>query len=125
MSLKIESVVNGESPDAEYVRIKVLDTVNIEGYAIVDRTFDAKGNLSNEFRHIFVFPSTVVEKGDWIRLYSGKNAYKAVRNLQDTASIHKFYWGADNCVWNNNGGDRATLIRYSVIDGVDVPALDQ
>ena len=89
--------------------------VNLQGYAVVDRTFDAKGKVSNEFRHIFVFPSLKVAKDQLVYLYSGTGKYKKAILRSTKAVIHKLYWESDHCVWNDIGGDTATLIRHAVV----------
>jgi hypothetical protein len=122
MGLKIHSVVNGKKPQDEYTWLHTDVAVNTKGYAVVDRTFDSTGKVSNEFRHIFVFPDLEIGKDDWIRLYTGTGKYSKVK--ADTGGyIHNLYWEADSCVWNNNGGDRASLIKYSPINAVTVPAV--
>jgi len=86
-----------------------------------DRTFDAAGKVSNEFRHIFVFPNIQIAKWDWVRLYSGTGTYIKAKNDQGTFT-HNFYWGASGCVWNNLAGDVASLIKYTHVNSLNVPA---
>ena len=121
MSLKIHSVVNGKTVGEEMVWLEVAEDTNLKGYAVVDRTFATSGAVSNEFRHIFVFPDTPVAKGDWVLLYTGKGTASKAKNEKNTFT-HNFYWGSGECVWNNNGGDVATLIKYTVVNSVTVPA---
>jgi len=123
MSLKIIAVVNGKTPDQEYVRIKAEEDVNAKGYAVVDRTFNTDGSLSNEFRHIYVFHKFSVKKGDWIRLHTGKGNYNTSTNDDKTVITHHVYWGSSECAWNNNGEDTASLIKYALINSVKVPAI--
>lgn len=124
MGLKLHSAVNGTSPDKELIWLTTDEKINLSGYALVDRTFKSDGEISNEFRHIFIFPNIELNSGDWVCLYNGKGEY-TTRPYQHntTKKVHKLYWGADHCVWNDEGGDRATLISYKVIDGMDVPAV--
>lgn len=124
MALMIHSVVNSKSPGEEFVWLNTNEAVNLKGYALVDRTFAPDGKISNEFRHIFVFPSLAIGKDDWVRLYTGTGKYSKVGvNNKPGSYIHNLYWESDKCVWNNNGGDVATLIKYSVIDSEDVKAV--
>jgi hypothetical protein len=123
MSLKIHSVVNGRLVNQEYVWLVTTGSLNLKGYAVVDRTFTASGQLSNEFRHIFVFPDKSIEKDDWIRLYTSAGQYYREKITNGPGYIHNFYWGSAHPVWNNNGGDIASLINYSLINAVPVPAV--
>ena len=111
----------GGVPEEEYVQIFALGDVNLAGYALVDRTFDSEGVVSNEFRHIFVFPSLSVEAGDTVYVYTGCGTNGPF--IGDGGStVHLLYWGAKHCVWNNRGGDSATIIRYTVEASGSVPA---
>lgn len=121
MSVTVHSVANGKTAGSEFVWLEVKVASSLHGYAVVDRTFNQQGQLSNEFRHIFVFPDTQVAKGDWVRLYTGTGTYSKTKNDQNTYT-HNFYWGSSGCIWNNNGGDTATLIKYGVVNSVAVPA---
>jgi hypothetical protein len=64
MSLKIHIIVNGRLASQQYVWLKTTESLNLEGNAVVDRNFTSNGQLSNEFRHIFVFPDKNIEKDD-------------------------------------------------------------
>jgi hypothetical protein len=113
----------GGKPEEEYVQIFVLQDVILSNYALVDRTFDEEGGISNEFRHIFVFPKISVDAGDVIYLHTGKGRNDSF--IGDGGStVHTLFWGADHCVWNNRGGDRATIIRYVVEVSEVVPAAE-
>ncbi|MDB5091215.1 MAG: hypothetical protein JWR09_5209, partial [Mucilaginibacter sp.] len=35
--------------------------------------------------------------------------------------IHAVYWGSEDCVWNDTGGDTATLINFVTVNSVTVP----
>jgi len=120
MSLKFIKPSNSSEPNEEIIRLEATEDVNLLGYAIVDRTFSSTEKLSNEFRHIFVFPTTKVKKGEIIRLYSGIGKYAYEKNINGVF-VHRFYWGAKECVWNDNGKDYATLIKFSIEDRINVP----
>lgn len=122
MSLKVISVVNAKSPAEELVWLKASEKVSLKGYAIVDRTFASDGKVSNEYRHIFIFPNLIVDKNHWIRLHTNDGKYNITKGSKDE-TIHNLYWQSDKCIWNDNGGDTATLIKYSVENSVAVPAV--
>lgn len=124
MSLKIHSVVNASTPDAEIVWLQASEKLNLKGYAVVDRTFDIDGNLSNEFRHIFVFPKLELKKDDWVMLTTGSGKYHSYQNPnKKTETVHCFYWQSDKCVWNNTVGDTASLIKFTLVNSVAVPSI--
>lgn len=125
MSLKIYSVENSNIPENEIVRLKTSRKINLKGYALVDRTFSDGIKISNEFRHIFIFPDLEVNPAEFVRLYTGKGKYKKEKHYKDNHIIHFLYWNSEQCVWNDKGGDTATLITYNAVDSKAVPAVEK
>lgn len=123
MSLKLVRVDNATTPDEEFVFLKATSNIRLKGYALVDRTF-ADEEISNEFRHIFFFPDIEVEKDDWVRLCTGEGTNMKVKS-KSTNYIHLLFWQSTHCVWNDNGGDTASLIEYSFIESVKAPAVEE
>ncbi|WP_125916521.1 hypothetical protein [Hymenobacter coccineus] len=126
MDLKLLSVVNSNKPEEEYVRLHAYADVNLRDYAVIDRTFGPSDVVTNEFRHIFAFPPQEVKAGEYVRLHtgsgSGNGAYQRTVSSKKLV-VHHFYWKSKACIWNNKGGDVATLLRYSAINSVTVPAI--
>lgn len=118
--LSLLEVINDSDPDKEIVRIQVKEGGHTRGYAVVDNTFNADDEPSNEFRHIFIFPRIEVKTGDFIRVFTGEGEYNTITNKKDTIT-HKLYWNSDACVWNDKEGDEAILIRYGAVNKVVVP----
>ncbi|OXA84862.1 hypothetical protein [Flavobacterium hercynium] len=125
MSLNLIRVKNGSTPNEEYVSLRAKSDLNLKGYAIVDRTFDDNEQVSNEFRHIYVFPSWDVKEGDYVRLYTGKSKGNKTLETETGTIFHVFFWQSDECVWNDNGNDRASLISYKFLKMVNVPAIEK
>jgi len=121
MSLKIHSVENSNDPNHEFVRLTTTVAINMKGYALIDKTFDLNGEISNEFRHIYIFPDLILYPGEYLRLYTGKGDYKGETHDTQGHNIHFLYWNSEECVWNDQGGDTATLIKISVVDSKKVP----
>ncbi|WP_284462374.1 hypothetical protein [Chryseobacterium sp.] len=122
MSLIITKIVNGSKPNDEEIWLKAETKINTKGYAVVDRTFDDEGNISNEFRHIYVLPSIDLEENQKIIIFigTGTNSKKKFTNGK---YYYACYWGSKHCILNDNGDDTITLIKYSVIDHEQAPAL--
>jgi hypothetical protein len=124
MALNLHSVVNASKPIEEIVWLEVTADINLAGHAIIDRTFNLDGKVTNEFRHIFMFPNLDVKKDDWIRVFTGRGSYSKIKiDKKPNNYIHNLYWGSDICVYNDNGGDTVSLIRYTGIKSVTVPAI--
>lgn len=123
MSLKIEAVENASTPNGERIRIRASVKMNVKGYAIVDRTFDVVGNVSNEFRHFYALPDVTLEKNQELILFTGKGKNGLTEYDKSEKVFYACYWGSGDCVWNDQGGDTATLIKYDVVDSEPVGAL--
>ena len=125
MPFKIISVKNGESPEKEYVYLKATTPVNTKNYALVDFTFDGEGNMTNEFRHIYVFPEIELATGEHVVLCSG-NGIDEIKQFKNTEIDYvALHWGVKSCVWNDNGGDKATLIKFDIVNSKDVSAVEK
>lgn len=72
MSLKIINLIKDGGRDNEYILLEATQNVNIGSYAIVDRTFNKNGNLSNVHKHFYRFSSKDVKKGEFVSLRTGK-----------------------------------------------------
>ncbi|UPT69925.1 MAG: hypothetical protein M0D53_12395 [Flavobacterium sp. JAD_PAG50586_2] len=128
MSLRINSVVNASEPNKEFVRLVSTTNLNLKGYALVDRTFDEDGEISNEFRHIYIFPDLDITPTDIVVLFTGNpvgNTPAVVKRENNSGNIYKLYWQSESCVWNDEGGDTATLIKYTVQHSKVVPAIEK
>ena len=95
MSLEIIKVINKETPEEEFVRLKATVDVNLENYAVIDNTYASNGGVSNIHRHFFRFPN----KLDYVRLYTGVGKPKAIKHKEGYSS-HYFYGGSKECIWN-------------------------
>ncbi|MCD3616437.1 hypothetical protein KX362_23410, partial [Escherichia coli] len=74
------------------------------------------GQVSNKHRHVYFFPDKSVKKGEYVILFtrSGKNKTGTWNDDDDTVT-HRFYWGLDTTVWNEDG-DEALVLKYRIVD---------
>jgi hypothetical protein len=123
MSLKLYSANNASTPDAEFILARAEGVTNLSGYAIIDRTFTQEDTVSNEFRHIYIFPRTQLADGDWVCIYSGTGTNRREKLKDSDKYMYFFHWGAGTCIWNNNGGDTASLLEIKLVNSIAVPAV--
>ena len=109
MDLKITSIHDHGDDKKEYVFLHVLADCNIGEYLMADSTFGADGTPSNKVRHVFFFPKKTVKKGEYISLWTQPGKDTTVTDA-DGDTIHRFYWGLKESVWNDDG-DCAYLLK--------------
>jgi hypothetical protein len=113
MAFDIIKIQNSSELGEEYILLEATAEQNsLDGYAIVDKTFAQSGNLSNKFRHIYRFPAKQIPKGELVSLRTGKGKDEVVKN-EHGKIVHRFYWNANECVWNDSG-DEVILIKYEI-----------
>ncbi len=113
MSLKIINLIKDGDKDKEYILLEATENVNIGSYAIVDRTFNKDGNISNVHKHFYRFPSKEVKKGEFVSLRTGKgkNTISKIGKVQ----VHRFFWGSDSAFWNDSEAEKAELLKVETI----------
>lgn len=115
MSLKINNLKKDGDTSKEYILLEATEEVNINNYAIVDRTFDKDGKASNINKHFYRFPSQIIKKGEYVSLRTGKGINKKV-NIDKLGIVHRFYWGSDAPFWNDNQIEKAELLTVKTIE---------
>jgi len=119
--LKIVEIIDKKdnNPDNEFVRLQAISApntkVNLGHYAIVDNTFDGDGDKTNVFKHFYKFPNLEINRGDFVRLYSGKRPKEKQTN-EDGSETYMFSWDAGTCIWNNDEIDEAFLLKIFLED---------
>lgn len=122
MSLKINAIHNHGDAKEEYVFLEATADVDLGNYAIVDRTFNKDGKLSNVHRHYFRFPAKLIKKGDFISLRTSEG--KAVEDKnKDGKRIHRFFWGSKAPIWNDADTEQAELLKVATIEYVNAPKI--
>lgn len=115
MSLEITRLQKDGDATQEYILLKAMADVNIGDYAIVDRTFNKDGKLSNIHRHLFWFTSKLIKKGEYVSLRTGKGT-PTEGKLTSGEKVHRYYWGSDAPFWNDGKVEKAVLIKITTID---------
>jgi len=124
MSLVITSTKNASTPSGEYIILHATTALNLKNYAVVDRTFNADGSVSNEHRHIFFFPAKELKKDEWVVLYSGTGTNGTPGKFSNTGdTYYAYYWQSGSCIWNNDGRDSASVINYTPGNSMKVAAV--
>lgn len=115
MSLEIIKLQKDGDANNEFIMLEAIADVDLVHYAIIDRTFDKDGNLSNVHRHFFRFPSKKIKSGEYVVLCTGKGKQREVE-LDGGKLCHLFYWGSDSPFWNDDEVEQAELLYIVTLD---------
>ncbi len=110
MQLQILKVRDAGDLENERIILKANQTCEISWYILFDNTYDDDGNISNLWRHMYIFPKIEVKAGDFIWLYS-KTGENSNRGNNSNTTTYLLYWGLDETIWNKEN-DTAHLIKY-------------
>lgn len=112
MDIQILKVKDAGKIEDERIILKVERDCNINWYLLFDNTFDEAGNLSNLWRHLYIFPNIEVKAGDFIWLYT-KCGTNSNRPNDSNTTTYLLYWGLQNTIWNSGGEHEvAHLVKY-------------
>lgn len=115
MSLKIDSIHKHGNANEEYILLEATDDVNIGNYAVVDKTFNKDGKVSNVHRHFYRFIGKTIKKGEFVSLRTSKGISN-VGKLSNGKVVHRFYWGSDAPFWNDANTEQAELLKVSTVE---------
>lgn len=125
INLRIVKVHNASTPQQEYVVLKATADTNLHYYAVVDATFNDDGSISNEHRHVYFFPRKELKKDEYVVLTSGTGTNGTKGTFTDNTPYYEYFWQSRACIWNDNGGDTASLIKYYNGNSVEVAAVEK
>jgi len=119
LELKLLPVADRGVPNRERIAIYVKETINMGqygvmiGHAVVDRTaIPYQDNL-------FWFGGGIVNKGDWILLYTGKGTPRTDKGEVTGGKIYSVHWGRESTMFVNTNVV-PILFRIDAVD-VDSP----
>lgn len=114
MSLIFNTIHKEGDAKEEYILLKATETVNAGDYAIVDRTFDEYGIVSNIHKHYFRFPEQEINKGEYVALRTGKGKYNQ-GTLKDGSIVHRFYFNSDAPILNDDEIEKLELLKVQTV----------
>jgi len=120
MSLKIHAVHNHGDAEQEYIFLEATSDIDLGNYAVVDRTFNKDGKLSNVHRHYFRFPNKSIKNGDFVSLRTSVGKYELDKTNKGNP-LHRFYWGSKAPIWNDANTEQAELLKVSTVEYKNAP----
>jgi hypothetical protein len=114
MKIDILGVQGRGNPETEEIWFMVKEDTNAKFYMVADTTYKNGTEISNKLRHTYKFPDQKLDKGDSICLHTKKGMYHTQPN-KNKKTLHHFYWGLDEDIWNKTG-DIAYL--YFITDSI-------
>lgn len=113
MDIKIRGVLERKTNDERLV-LDVINDCRLGRFVVIDTTYDENGSVSNKNRHMYLFSTQTVKKGDLVVLYTKKGDNTSRKNINGSISYF-YFWGLDSTVWNNEG-DEASLLHIDAFE---------
>lgn len=114
MSLQISRLAKDGDASQEYLLLQATADINLNDYAVVDKTFDEEGKPSNVMRHFFRFPKKEIKKGEYVSLRTGKGNSELGKTKQGEI-VHRIYWGSDAPIWNDANRECAEVLKVETL----------
>lgn len=118
MHLQILKVRDAGDLENERIILKANKACEISWYILFDNTYDEAGNISNLWRHVYIFPKIQLNEGDFVWLYT-KCGKDSSRGNNSNTTTHLLYWGLDETIWNKEK-DAAHLIKYVDSQSIEI-----
>lgn len=114
--LELRTLLSPGVIEEERIVIHVLVDTDIGDYILLQTGFNPKTeNVTIATYHSFWFPYKRVNNGDFVVVYTmgGTNSEKKFERgeEQDKGTVHFFYWGLEDPIWNKL--DRAPVLLQS------------
>lgn len=114
MSLTITNLEKDGDASQEYILLTATADIDINDYAVVDRTFNKDGKVSNVHKHFFRFPSQVLKKGECVSLWTGKGTSEVGTTTLGN-KVYRYYWGSDAPFWNDKETEKAEVLKVTTV----------
>lgn len=121
--IKLYPVSDRGVPNMERVVIYVDETTDMGQYGIMIGQAAPNKTARPYQDYLYWFNDAVVNKGDWILLYTGKGKASTDEWKPTSGNIYSIHWGRDSTVFMDTNVV-PILFRVDAVD-VDVPPTDQ
>lgn len=102
MSLQIVQIVDRGQPNRERLHLRVMADTNLQYFLVLSTSYLTPAAISNIPRHTYWFAPKLVRAGDEVVLITGHGTPIEAPNPSGS-TIHYFYWGLPQTVWNTTG----------------------
>jgi hypothetical protein len=98
MKLEIVRITDRGVPNKERLHLRVQADVSLGYYVVLDTVYTSPTSISNYPKHAYWFPSTSVQAGDHVVLYTGPGSDSSKKNPDGTTSYF-YHWGLSTTLW--------------------------
>ncbi|WPQ61230.1 hypothetical protein SIO70_22995 [Chitinophaga sancti] len=112
LELEIFAVYNANVAQKEHIILKANGKVNLNSYQVKDRTFKL-GKQTNIFPHVFALPNIVLEKGQYVAIFTGKG--DDGWGTYAGEPCYCIHWGSNQPILNDSAFDTVELEKVTSI----------
>jgi hypothetical protein len=112
--LEIIKIADAGDLQNERVILRMAESISLINFVLINaRATDDSGDVFDRNEHVFWFPDTIANQGDYIRLYSraGKTGTQEGTSEARPATFHNFFWAKKHTVWDRESN---TVIVFRV-----------
>ncbi|QFT53559.1 hypothetical protein [Microbulbifer sp. THAF38] len=109
MKLELKGIRDRGNKASERIVMRALSRIDIGQFVILDAGYSDDG-VNNDVRSSYWFPDQVIEKNDWVVLYTKAGNYKEKVQKSGSNALF-FYWHKPEAMW---GGKSRTPVLMEV-----------
>ncbi len=101
IDLKIIAVLDKGSPNKECIAIQAIEEANLGQYGIMLGMYSGGEGLVPFRDNLFWFGDGIVNKGDWIFIYTGAGEPRESKTADQKNNVYSIFWGKSITVFAN------------------------
>jgi hypothetical protein len=112
--LEIIKVADAGNLQKERVLLRMGESASLINFVLINsNATDDSGQVIDLNDRVFWFPDTVVNQGDYVRLYSKAGDFSTQPGTYQgkPTTYHNFYWGLERSIW---GGPSNAVVVFRV-----------
>jgi len=118
--LTVMAILDRGVPNAECIAIHANERINLGQYGVMLGEY-SQPNSAIPFRdHLFWFGDGLIEKGDWLFIYTGTGEPRTTTAINGVNNIYTIFWGKQKTVFANTN-IVPLLFRVDAVDIISPP----
>lgn len=119
--IRVMAILNRGVPNKECIAIEIKENLNLGQYGVMLGTHSSETGGALPFNdNLFWFGDGLLEKGDWIFIYTGTGEPRKTEHPDANTTTYSIFWGRLNTVFANTS-IVPLLFRSDAVDVLQPP----